>query len=149
MKRRSGWILASLLGVGLLFAAAGAVGAESDEAAGSGGESVAELEQTASDAGDRTRGNVKAEEKRRGSNRKAGAREREAERRKARAEKKAAKREVKKAKKRGKGEKARKDGAARELPGQDSRTRRGKGEPPEQAKGFWNRWFGSGADDEE
>jgi hypothetical protein len=40
-------------------------------------------------------------------------------------------------------------GAARETPEQDSRARRGKGEPPEQAKGFWGRLFGSGGDDQE
>ena len=40
-------------------------------------------------------------------------------------------------------------GAAGETPEQGSSARRGKGEPPEQAKGFWGRFFGSGGDDEE
>jgi hypothetical protein len=39
--------------------------------------------------------------------------------------------------------------AAGETPEQGSKGRRGKGEPPEQAKGFWSRFFGFGGDDEE
>ena len=39
--------------------------------------------------------------------------------------------------------------AAGEAQEQGSQARRGKGEPPEQAKGFWSRFFGFGGDDEE
>lgn len=39
--------------------------------------------------------------------------------------------------------------AARGKPERDSRGRRGKGEPPEEAKGFWSRFFGFGGGDEE
>jgi hypothetical protein len=40
-------------------------------------------------------------------------------------------------------------GAARGEPERDSRGRRGKGEPPEEAKGFWSRFFGFGGEGEE
>ena len=37
----------------------------------------------------------------------------------------------------------------REMEERGADARRGKGEPPEQAKGFWRRFFGFGGDDDE
>jgi hypothetical protein len=189
MKRRSGWIVTALFGIGLLFAVGAAQGARADshEAAAGETEAVEPLEEAAEAAGEQAQEKVKAGKRRRDADRGAAARGK-----KARADEKAAKRKAKRREKKG-GEEARKGGRARErrseraarranpqwqedasrgqeragavrdtgeetaegelgegeMEERGADARRGKGEPPEQAKGFWRRFFGGDDDEEE